>query len=134
MKLSIGSLIIILYAKQQRVSFKEARKYIKFINIKHARGVLDSNLAFGITVKILSSLAPYAFQKSNTDSFDIEKTIIALFEKNKKITFQSARELIAYIDIEHTRGRLKSCQAYRYTIKALSSLKPNYIEEVEIYV
>ncbi len=133
MQLSIGSLIIDLYVKQKRLSFNEARKYIKYIYIKHARGILDSNLAFGITIKVLSSLNPYVFKKSDTNSFDVEKNIIALFEKNKKITFQSAIELLAYIDIEHTRGRLKSCRAYRYTIKALSSLKPNYIDEVKIY-
>ncbi|SFV53972.1 hypothetical protein MNB_SM-6-1112 [hydrothermal vent metagenome] len=70
--------------------------------------------------------------KLDIKSFDINRTIIILFAENKIITFQEAREFIIYIDLEHSRSKIDTNLAYKYIIKALSSLKSNYLDEVII--
>ena len=133
MQINLGTIIMRLYVRDERITFQEARKYIKYISLEHARSKIDTKMAYSMTIKVLSSLMLHCFMKIDIKSFDINRTIIILFAENKKITFQEAREFIIYIDLEHARSKININLAYKYTIKALSSLNSNYLDEVVIY-
>ena len=132
MKINIGIIIMKLYAKSERITFQEARKYIKYIHIEHARNKIDSKMAHSMTIKVLSSLVLCYPIKMDIKSFDIERTISFLLVEDKKLTFQEAKELIIHIELAHARSKIDSQIAYKYTIKALNSLATNYLDEVVI--
>ena len=133
MKINLGTIIIALYVKKKSITFQEARKYLKYIHIKHARGKIDSKMAHSMTIKVLSSLVPYYPIKIDIKSFNIEKTLITLLAGNKKITLLEAREWIIYLELERIRNKINCKMAYKYTLQALGSLVPHYLDEVAIY-
>lgn len=133
MQINLGTIIMRLYVKNERITFKEARKYIKYIHIEHARSRIDSSLAYRLTIKILASVVPYYFKELDIKSIDTERTINILFAENKTLNVQEVWWYITRIVLENAKGKISTYLAYRYIIKALGSLKPNYLDEVVIY-
>ncbi len=132
MKINLSTIIMRLYVREERITFQEARKYIKYLYIEHARSKIDASLAINLTTKVIASIVPYSFKELDIKSIDTKRTTEILFTENGKLKIQEVWWYISYIVLEHAKNKVDSNLTYSCIIKALSSLNSNYLDEVKI--